>query len=168
MNAKAATTTASPEVADVESQELVQTAGFDAAAADVAHRVAGLTTGSVGAVASTFTEDNFAARKALYTAMNDAEPVADHLNETFGLVHIVAQAIEITDTDTGVISPAVRTTLVTADGKSFAAVSDQLYRSVQGILNILGQPSEWTEPVNVQVVEKRSKIGRRFYSISLV
>lgn len=151
-----------------ESTELtIRSDDYEAAALEAARKVSGLTSG-VLSVGSTFTEDNFEARKAIYTATNDAEKVSDHLDETFALKHVVVQSLDIADEETGVISPVVRTILIADDGRAYAAISEQLYSSVQGIIAILGEPASWPEPVNVQVVEKRSSKGRRFFSISLV
>ena len=155
------------DVLDVNTGELVRVTDTQTASALVASQVAGLTSGAVGAVNTTLKGATVEDRKALYTALNDAEKMSDHLNETFVLRHVVAQAIEIADQETGELIPALRTVLITDTGAAYAAVSNMLYQSVQNLIGIFGQPSDWPDGLTVKVVQKSSGNGRRFYAISL-
>jgi len=156
------------DVVDTTTGELVRMGDTQTAHQMVASQVASLTSGTAGAISTTLKGATTEDRKALYTALNDAEKMSDHLNEEFVLRHVVAQAIEIVDSETQELIPATRTVLITEDGKAYAAVSNMLFQSVQNIIGIFGQPSEWPEGIRVKIVQKSSNNARRFYVISLV
>lgn len=119
-------------------------------------------------IMSTVKDDTLDGRKQTLAALTNAEPIAEHLNETINLVHVVMQAVELTDEKTGEVTDNVRTILLAEDGKAFAGVSNGLVGSLRDIFGIMGEPASWPEALPVQVVEKRGNKGFRFYKIELV
>lgn len=102
----------------------------------------------------------------LINALQDSEKMQDHLNETLSVVDVVIQATTITDDRTGEVNAVPRVTLVTADGKAISGMSNGLFRAINNILQIMGDPSEWDEPQDMQVVERGPK-GNQYYTIVL-
>lgn len=119
-------------------------------------------------IMSTFEGDSIEERKQTLNAVTNATPIADSLGETINLVHVVAQSVTITDDKTGEVTDAVRTILIDSSGVSYAAVSDGLMGALRDVFGIMGQPSEWPEPLPVRVVEKRGRSGFRFMTLELV
>lgn len=123
---------------------------------------------SGNAIMSTVRDDTLEGKKKTLAALTNAEPIADHLNETINLVHVVMQAVELTDEKTGEVTDNVRTILLAEDGKAYAGVSNGLVGSLRDVFGIMGEPATWPEALPVQVVEKRGNKGFRFYKIELV
>ncbi|QHJ76258.1 MAG: hypothetical protein [Caudoviricetes sp.] len=124
--------------------------------------------GGNGSFTATFDTTTEEGKLRVFGALQTSERVEDHLNEPFDLKDVVFQRIEITDTATGELVPAVRTILVSDDGTGYAAVSNQLVSSLRTMIGIFGQPSEWKSPIKVQVMQKRSRANRSFYEIDPV
>lgn len=118
-------------------------------------------------VFSTVQGTDRASKITVLDAMTNAEPVGDHLGETLELVNVVAQAVSITDTDTGESSDGVRVILMCADGSAYAAVSGALLGSLRDIFGILGEPHTWTEPLPIKVVEQKGRRGYKFFKITI-
>jgi len=142
-----------------ENQELETTT------TSVRSQLAGMNAGDVG-VFSTFKGEDFKTRVAVYQALTDAEPVADHVGETIQLANVVAQAVEVAD-ETGAVNETVRVILVDDKGKSYAALSDGLFRSIRNIFGILGEPQQWGQPLPVKVLEEKSRKGFRFFTLKI-
>lgn len=149
------------ETPDEPATEIIRATG----GASALDKMAMLSSGS--GIVTTIKGSDLAARKATLNAVTNAEPLADHLNETIELVHIVAQAVTIADDKTGEVTETVRTILLAADGSAYAAVSEGILGSLRDIFGIMGQPDTWPEPLPVKVVEKRGRSGFRFMKIEL-
>ena len=104
----------------------------------------------------------------LYSALQNAEKLDEHLNEPLAMVNAVAQAVQVTDDQTGEISNTVRVIIVTANGKAYAATSPTLAAGLNTMFGIFGTPNTWTEPLTIKVVERRSRRGFKFFSIEPV
>jgi len=128
-------------------------------------QLASMGKGDVG-VFSTFAGDDFETRVKMLDALTDPAPISEHLGETIKLANVIAQAVEIADDD-GVVNETVRVILVDDEGNSYAALSDGLFRSIQNIFGILGQPHEWPNPLPVKVIEAKSRKGFRFFTIKV-
>lgn len=98
----------------------------------------------------------------VFGALNNAEPIADHLNEVINLRHIVATNVVITDRITGQPVELTRIVLVDDEGNSFAAISNGLYRSVQNILGSFPPVHTWPAPLPIKIVSKRAARGNYF------
>lgn len=104
----------------------------------------------------------------LYSALQNAEKLEEHLNEPLEMVNAVAQAVQVTSDQTGEVSNTVRVIIVTADNKAYSATSPALAASLNTMFGIFGTPNTWTEPLPIKVVERRSRRGLRFYTIEPV
>lgn len=104
----------------------------------------------------------------LYSALQNAEKMDEHLNEPLDMVNAVAQAVQVTDDQTGEVSPTVRVIIVTANNRAYAATSPTLAAGLNTMFGIFGTPNTWTEPLRIKVVERRSRRGFKFFSIEPV
>lgn len=104
----------------------------------------------------------------LYSALQNAEKLDEHLNEPLLMSNAVAQAVQVTDDQTGEVSSTVRVIIVTADGKAYAATSPTLAAGLNTMFGIFGTPNTWDAPLTIKVVERRSRRGFKFFSIEPV
>lgn len=104
----------------------------------------------------------------LYSALQNAEKLDEHLNEPLAMSNAVAQAVQVTDDQTGEVSTTVRVIIVTADGKAYAATSPTLAAGLNTMFGIFGTPNTWDTPLTIKVVERRSRRGFKFFSIEPV
>lgn len=104
----------------------------------------------------------------LYSALQNAKKLDEHLNEPLHMTNAVAQAVQVTDDQTGEISNTVRVIIVTDEGNAYAATSPTLAAGLNTMFGIFGTPNTWTEPLCIKVVERRSRRGFKFFSIEPV
>ena len=121
------------------------------------------TTGQIRAFIDTSTK---AGQMALFTAIDNAEPLAEHLDETMNVKSIVSQRVQVTNEDTGEVRPATRTIFVLDDNTAVSTMSDSIASSVNTLMSIFGTPDKWEAPIGIVISEKRSRKGRRFYSLT--
>ena len=125
-------------------------------------------TGGVGRLFTTIKGEDFSAKLALNNAIADAEPIDKHLDKWINLKDIVIQDVEFTDEDesTGetTTTPGIMVVLVDDQGKAYRAFSNGVFRDLQRLLNILGDPNTWPDPVSVKVVQTVSG-KNRFYNL---
>ena len=114
---------------------------------------------------------NFADKVKLNNAIADSVAIIDHLDTWFVLRDIVIQEVELTDDDADAtpdnsptVSNVLMTVLVADDGTAYRVFSGGVFRDLQRILNLLGEPSTWDMPVAVKVVESRSG-KNRYYNL---
>ena len=124
--------------------------------------------GGVGRLFTTIKGEDFSAKLALNNAIADAEPIDKHLDKWINLKDIVIQDVEFTDEDesTGEVTttPGIMVVLVDDQGKAYRAFSNGVFRDLQRLLNILGDPNTWPDPVSVKVVQTVSG-KNRFYNL---
>ena len=104
----------------------------------------------------------------LYSALQNAEKLDEHLTEPLAMVNAIAQAVQVTDDQTGEISNTVRVIIMTDDNKAYSATSPTLAAGLNTMFGIFGTPDKWTEPLTIRVVERRSRRGFKFFSIEPV
>ena len=125
-------------------------------------------TGGVGRLFTTIKGEDFSAKLALNNAIADAEPIDKHLDKWINLKDIVIQDVEFTDEDesTGEVTTTagIMVVLVDDQGKAYRAFSTGVFRDLQRLLNILGDPNTWPDPVSVKVVQTVSG-KNRFYNL---
>lgn len=119
----------------------------------------------LGTVQHFIDTSTFEGKVKLYSALQNAEKLADHLNEPLRMVNAVAQSVQVTDEQTGEMTNSARVIIVTDDGKAYAATSPTLLAGLNTMLGIFGTPNTWKKPIAVKVVEHRSRRGYKFYSI---
>ena len=125
-------------------------------------------TGGVGRLFTTIRGEDFPAKLALNNAIADAEPIDKHLDKWINLKDIVIQDVEFTDEDesTGDVTTTqgIMVVLVDDQGRAYRAFSNGVFRDLQRLLNILGDPNTWPDPVSVKVVQTVSG-KNRFYNL---
>ena len=125
-------------------------------------------TGGVGRLFTTIQGEDFSAKLALNNAIADAEPIDKHLDKWINLKDIVIQDVEFSDEDesTGEVTTTqgIMVVLVDDQGKAYRAFSNGVFRDLQRLLNILGDPNTWPDPVSVKVVQTVSG-KNRFYNL---
>lgn len=119
----------------------------------------------LGTVQHFIDTSTFDGKAKLYSALQNAEKIADHLNEPLYMVNAVAQSVQVTDEQTGEMTNSARVIIVTDDGKAYAATSPTLLAGLNTMFSIFGTPNTWEKPIAIKVVERRSRRGYKFYSI---
>ena len=107
------------------------------------------------------------AKKRVFVAVNDAEPLSDHLGEILDVVDIVAHKVEVANEESGEIGEATRVVLLTSDDRALASVSVGIQVAVRNILAFLGAPSTWDGAVKLIPVERKGRRGYRYMSLML-
>ena len=117
---------------------------------------------------TSITTTEFADKIKLNNAIADALPIADHLGMWFVLADIVVQQVELTEEDETthdlVTTSAIMVILIADDGTAYRVFSNGVFRDLQRIVKLLGEPNTWPEPVWVMVSEGRSG-KNRFYNL---
>lgn len=115
---------------------------------------------------SSIVGDDFETRAAVLEAVMSSESLADNLGATIDLANVIVQQIEMPDTQTGELRPVPRVLLIDASGRAFHAISGPVFRDVQNIIGILGQPSSWPKPLSIRVVQEGAGT-RRYFTVKL-
>ena len=119
------------------------------------------------AVSHFFDTTTMDGKMALYNAMQTADKVDERLNEPLHVTNVLAQAIEVTNQETGEINPSTRVVIHAEEG-DFAAASPTLAHSFGNLFAIFGTPDKWSHPIVLKVVEKKSRRGFKFFDLELV
>ena len=130
------------------------------------NKIAGIS-GSRAMFATSFDTSDRAGQVKLIGAIGEAEPIDEYLGETINLVDYVAQIVEFVNED-GEMQEGVRIVLIDDEGKSYAAMSDGLMKSLQTFVSVMGSPATWPEPLPIKVVEVKSRRGFKFFTAKLV
>lgn len=100
---------------------------------------------------------------AIFNALNAAdENIGDHIGETLSVVDVIAHPVDVTDEKTGEIITALRTVLITKEGKSYVAVSMGIASALSKIFSIVGMPDggAWhDEPVKMKIKQVKTRNG---------
>ena len=119
------------------------------------------------AVSHFFDTTTMDGKMALYNAMQTADKVDEHLNEPLHVTNVIAQAIEVTNQETGEFNQSIRV-VIHADEGDFAAASPTLAHAFGNLFAIFGTPDTWEKPLSLKVVEKKSRRGYKFFDLELV
>lgn len=116
---------------------------------------------------SSLQDDGTAATKArIYNAMNDNDgnlaDLAD-AGEIISVEHFMIYPCQFEDQD-GDMQEGVRCVLVTPEGKSYAAMANGVFSSLQKIAGVAGM-APWTPAIRVAPVRKKTRKG--FYTLTL-
>ena len=102
-------------------------------------------------------------KKAIYNAIQNAtDRIENNINKTIEIVNVIAHPVELFDEETGEVFEAIRTVLVTKDGKSYEAVSGGIANAISRIMSIMGSPDggEWEkDPIKATIVQKPTRNG---------
>lgn len=136
----------------------------------LATRVESLATGGRG-IFSSIPAGTFEQKLATANALANAVPMSDHLGAKINLVHFVAQAVEVTNTDLATGGsrkvPATRIVLVDADGTAYAGVSDGIFKSLENLVTIFGAPGTWEMPIPVSIERVKGNGGFYFHTLKI-
>ena len=135
--------------------------------ANVLEEIRALASGTPKMYSSIKGED-FEAKKATFSAVSSAKKIRENLGKKINLENIIVQALDMADEQTGEISSQPRVILIDADGTAFYGISGGLFRSVDDIIGMLGEPHTWPAPLPVAVKEIQGKGANRFYTIELL
>lgn len=119
------------------------------------------------AVSHFFDTSTMDGKMALYNAMQTANKVDEHLNEPLHVTNVLAQAIEVTNQETGEINSSTRVVIHAQEG-NFAAASPALAHAFGNLFAIFGTPDMWNQPLVLKVVEKKGRRGYKFFDLELV
>lgn len=132
---------------------------------DTALEVNGMANGAIHTTVDMSTEEG---KDLVYTALQDAEKIEDHLNEPIALRDVVTQNMQMVNEQTGEMQDTVRVILIAADGTAYTAISNVIMNSLNTLFSIYGTPDKWDSPKNVVVTERKSRAGRRFFNLGIV
>lgn len=118
-----------------------------------------------GQVQHYFDTSKDAGKFALFDALQTEDKVDAHLGEPLKLTNVVGQAVEVMDANTGEVNKSIRVVLVGADGELWAATSPALAKSINTLFSIFGTPDTWTSPINVKVIERKSRNGYKYFTL---
>lgn len=99
-------------------------------------------------------------KAAIFNTVNSPDKkLSENIGEVIALRHIAAHPITLVDENTGELVEALRVVLVDDKGVSYEAVSNGVANAVSRIIQIFGQPADWSEPVKVKAVQKQTRNG---------
>lgn len=128
--------------------------------------------GSASNIMSTISGTDFKSKAQTVAAVQNAEPLEEHLGKQILLSHWVGQAVEFDSKDEKdaegkpVRVKAVRTILIDVNGKAYSATSTVIPGDLGLLIEAFGEPAGWETPVPVKVVHK-GKAPRKFYTIEI-
>lgn len=131
----------------------------------IENRMAGLA-GTRQMFATSFDTSDKAGQIKLLGAINDAEPIDEHLDEVINLTDFVAQVVEFVD-EAGEMQEGIRVVIIDDEGNSYAAMSEGILKSLQTFVSVLGDPSGWEEPLPIKIVRVKSRRGFQFFTAKL-
>lgn len=115
---------------------------------------------------SSLKADTFEGRIELLGAVTDAAKISDNVGVPIALRHIVVQAVDLVDAQTGEVTTAPRVVLIDDKGQAFYGISEGLYRSVSTFIKLAGDPGDWPEPLKV-VVTREGPSTRSYFTMKL-
>lgn len=119
------------------------------------------------AVSHFFDTTSMDGKMALYNAMQTSDRVDEHINEPLHVTNVLAQAVEVTNQETGEINSSTRVVIHAEEG-DLAASSPTLAHAFGNLFAIFGTPDKWDHPLVLKVVEKKSRRGYKFFDLELV
>jgi len=111
--------------------------------------------------------DNEESRLTVLDAVMGSLPIAEHLGKTISLANVIVQPVEMADEATGELNTQPRVILIDTDGTAYHAITKVLFRDIQNVIAIVGEPHEWSNPMQVQVV-KEGNGARKFFTLKRV
>ncbi len=103
------------------------------------------------------TEDE---KKKLFNVMNSPDyQLADYINKEVVLKDFFVDNVAITNEETGEINTVPRSVLIDKSGKSYQCVSLGVIDSLRKLVQVYGEPSQWTAPIKLEVKQVSVKRG---------
>ena len=111
--------------------------------------------------------DDFAGKKAFFTAQNSASSFKELRGKTIEIKDIVITENDIVDTDTGESETRRSITVIDKNGDAFGTSSQTVVAQIQRLVDILGDVKSWPEPVAVKIGTAKSGRGREYTTVTL-
>lgn len=119
------------------------------------------------AVFSTITGADRASKVAILNAMTNSKPVSENLGKTFNLLNVVIQAIEMEDETTKEMVSVPRIVLVDDKGEAWHAISSGLFKSLENIFGVMGNPDTWEGvPLPIKITQAGTG-NRKYFTVSI-
>lgn len=112
--------------------------------------------------------DDFAGKKAFFTAQNFASSFKELRGKKIEIKDIVISEDDVVDTDTGEVETRQVVTVIDKDGAAFGTSSQTVVAQIRRLVDILGDVKSWPEPVSVEVGTAESGRGREYTTVNLV
>lgn len=107
-------------------------------------------------------------KATIFNAMNDSDcPLREMVGKTIFITNFVAHKIKLTNERTDEVYNAIRCVFIDKDGKTYGTVSQGINSSMIKLFATIGLPNTWEKPMPIKVLEKTSRKGHRFLTISL-
>ena len=113
---------------------------------------------------SSITGGDLATKKRIYSAITNAQSLADHLDETINLRHVIIQPVT-TENEKGEVENFLRTVLISDTDVAYASGSAGIVLAIKTLFDVFGEPSTWAEALPVKIVEERGRRGYRYMTI---
>ncbi len=92
----------------------------------------------------------------IYNAISDTVSLRDYVNQPLEIVDVMAHPVDLVDEESGELTTAIRTILISKDGEAYAAVSEGIRSSIARLVQICGQ-APWSPALKVTAVEKSTR-----------
>lgn len=126
-----------------------------------------INTGNVtGGMYTSFKAETREEKLAVFKAVSASELLEDHINETLLIRDVIIQPVEIVDKLTGEIKRQNRFTLITADGKAYAATSLGVEVVMRNLFGIVGEPT-WEPPLAMVAKKEQGSNGYKYTTLYL-
>ena len=111
--------------------------------------------------------DDFAGKKAFFTAQNSAVSFKELRGKKIEIKDIVITEDDVVDTDTGEAETRRAITVIDKDGAAYGTSSQTVVAQIQRLVDILGDVKSWPEPVTVEISSAKSGRGREYTTVTL-
>nr|DAR68689.1 MAG TPA: Single stranded DNA binding protein [Caudoviricetes sp.] len=122
---------------------------------------------TIMAVVYSSLSDDFAGKKAFFTAQNSAVSFKELRGKKIEIKDIVITEDDAVDTDTGEVETRRAITVIDKDGKAYGTSSQTVVAQIQRLVDILGDVKSWPEPVAVEIGSAKSGRGREYTTVTL-
>jgi hypothetical protein len=96
------------------------------------------------------------------------DSLADILDETIEVRHVLTQRIEVVSQETGEVVPSIRIVLIGPKDELYGCVSEYAWKSLQSIGSPqLFGPPPWEPPLRLKCVQYTSSRKRKFYNLEV-
>lgn len=111
--------------------------------------------------------DDFAGKKAFFTAQNSAVSFKELRGKTIEIKDIVITEDDVVNKDTGEVETRRAITVIDEDGNAFGTSSQTVAAQIQRLLDILGDVKSWPESVTVEIGTAKSGRNREYTTVTL-
>lgn len=104
----------------------------------------------------------------LFNALSSPEQaLADFINNTIHIKHIVAEPVELTNEETGEVHVCPRIIIIDKDDVSYSCVSQGIKNCLARLFTIYGTPEMWSEPLAVTIGQRKIRGNKNVLTLSL-